>query len=180
MDSFEITKIGGAITGALMIFLAVTIVVSGVYGPGGHHGHHEELAFAIAVDESASAAVEEEEEEVPIGVLLASADLGEGEKVFRKCSTCHSAEAGGGNKVGPALYGVFGREKNALGDFSYSGSLPAGQWGFEEMNAFLLSPKDYAPGTSMAFRGLKKPEDRANVIAWLNEQSDAPLPIPAE
>lgn len=119
--------------------------------------------------------------EVPIATLLASADVAKGEKVFAKCSSCHSINSGGANGIGPNLYGVLGKPHAAVAGFAYSDALKgkSGPWTFDEMNAWLTSPKAYAEGTKMSFAGLGKPEDRANLMAWMNTQTGSPLPLPA-
>ena len=117
----------------------------------------------------------------PIAFYLASADPAKGEQVFKKCAACHNAEKGGPNALGPNLWAVLGKPHGHVAGFAYSDALKgvAGNWDWDSMNAWLISPKKYAPGTKMTFAGLSKPEDRANLIAFLNAQSDAPLPLPA-
>jgi cytochrome c len=113
--------------------------------------------------------------------LLASADPAAGEKVFGKCKACHNAEKGGPNQVGPNLWGVIGRPIASHEGFSYSQALAAhsgGTWTYDELNTYLTSPKSWAPGTKMTFPGLSKPEERANVIAYLRSKSDSPPPLP--
>ena len=119
--------------------------------------------------------------EVPIATLLASADVAKGEKVFAKCSSCHSITSGGANGIGPNLYGVLGKPHASVAGFAYSDALKSksGPWTFDEMNAWLTSPKAYADGTKMSFAGLGKAEDRANLMAWMNTQTGSPLPLPA-
>lgn len=119
----------------------------------------------------------EEQGEDPIGVLMASADATAGEKIFQKCTACHSIEKGGANGVGPNLYGIMGKPHAAVAGFSYSEALSGigANWGFDEMDAWLKSPKRYASGTKMSFAGLSKGEDRAAIILYLNQNSDAPL-----
>ncbi|AOG00935.1 MULTISPECIES: c-type cytochrome [unclassified Blastomonas] len=119
--------------------------------------------------------------EVPIATLLASADVAKGEKVFAKCSSCHSINSGGANGIGPNLYGVMGKPHASVAGFAYSDALKSksGPWTFEEMNKWLTSPKAYADGTKMSFAGLGKAEDRANLMAWMNTQTGSPLPLPA-
>ena len=118
--------------------------------------------------------------EKSIGELLAQADPAAGEKVFGKCKACHGAESGGANKVGPNLWDVVGRAKAAAPGFSYSAALSGkgGEWTYENLNAFLAAPKEYAPGNKMTFAGLKAADDRAAVIAWLRTRSDTPKPLP--
>lgn len=99
-------------------------------------------------------------------------DVEAGEKVFRKCMACHAVGEDAVNKVGPILNGVIDRQVAAVPDFTYSDVLvemgAAGTvWTVEEMDAFLAKPRDYAKGTKMSFAGLRKDEDRANVIAYL-------------
>lgn len=115
-----------------------------------------------------------------IGPLLASASLEAGEKTFKKCKACHTIDKGGANKVGPNLWNVVGADRAGRDGFKYSDAFTGldGNWGYEELNAFLTKPKDYAPGTKMAFAGIKKAGDRAAVISFLRAQSDAPAPLP--
>jgi cytochrome c len=119
--------------------------------------------------------------EKPIAFYLASADPAKGAEVFKKCAACHTDTKGGGNGVGPNLWGVLGKPHGHVAGFPYSDALKgvAGNWDWDSLNSWLTSPKKYAPGTKMTFAGLSKPEDRANVIAYLNTTSDGPLPLPA-
>jgi len=120
--------------------------------------------------------------EKPIEFYLASADPAKGADVFKKCAACHNAENGGPNALGPNLWGVLGEPigQGAHG-FAFSDALKSkgGTWNWDNLSQWLKSPKAFAPGTKMTFAGLSKPEDRANVIAYLNKQSNGPLPMPA-
>ena len=111
--------------------------------------------------------------------LLASVKAADGEKVFKKCAACHSIAKGGGNKIGPALWSVLGRRAGSQADYKYSKAMIAygKKWTFEEMNNFLIKPKDWIKGTKMSYVGLKKPEERAAVILYLNTNSDNPLSL---
>ncbi len=127
-------------------------------------------ALKIATDEDVDvASTVAVEEEVDIMTLIASADAGAGEKVFKKCVSCHSIEAGAAHKVGPNLNGVVGRAVASASGFSYSDALASvdGDWTPERLASFLESPKNFAPGNKMTFRGLSKPEQRAAVIVYL-------------
>ncbi|MCB2077775.1 MAG: cytochrome c family protein [Novosphingobium sp.] len=127
----------------------------------------------------------EGEAEVPLATLLAAADPAKGESVFKKCTSCHTINQGGANGIGPNLHGVMGEGVGVgAGGFAFSDALKGvgGTWGFDNMNEWLKSPKAFAPGTKMTFAGLSKPEDRANLMVYLNSQgSNLPLPAaPAE
>ena len=121
----------------------------------------------------------EEGEVQNIMALFASTNASEGAKIFKKCAACHSIAQGGGNKIGPALWGVIGRKAGSITDYKYSKALAAHAkiWTFEEMDGFLIKPKDWIKGTKMSFAGLKNEKDRAAVILYMNENSGNPLPL---
>ena len=113
--------------------------------------------------------------------LLAAADAGAGEKAAKKCTSCHTFDQGGANKIGPNLWNVVDKPIASVEGYKYSDALTgmAGDtWTFDSLDAFLAKPKDFAPGTKMSFAGLKKPEDRANLILYMRDQSDSPAPLP--
>ena len=114
-----------------------------------------------------------------IMAVFASTSATEGAKIFKKCAACHSIAQGGGNKIGPALWGVLGRKAGSVSDYKYSKAMAAHEkaWTFDEMNGFLIKPKDWIKGTKMSFAGLKDAKERAAVILYMNENSDQPLPI---
>jgi len=118
----------------------------------------------------------------PIEKLLQTASVEKGAAAAKKCAACHNAEKGGPNALGPNLWGLLGEPigQGAHG-FAFSDALKSkgGTWDWQNLSDWLHSPKVFAPGTKMTFAGLSKPEDRANVIAYLNQQSDAPRPMPA-
>ena len=117
----------------------------------------------------------------PIEFYLASADSAKGEQVFKKCTACHNADKGGANALGPNLWGVLGEPVGKGHGFPFSEALAGhgGTWDWNTLSDWLANPKKFAPGTKMTFAGLSNPEDRANVIAFLNAHSDSPLPLPA-
>ena len=144
----------------------------------------EKSAYQVASISSDADTTSAEESSVSsesgnIMALFASVSAAEGEKVFKKCAACHSIAEGGANKIGPALWGVIGRKSGSVANYKYSKALAAHSknWSFEEMNGFLIKPKEWIKGTKMSFAGLKNAKDRAAVILYMNENSSNPLPI---
>lgn len=183
MDSFEFNKIAMAVLGTVFLVMGLNFAADGLF----YSKNPEQKGYAIEVAEVDTGSESEEPAGPaydPVEPLLASADLGAGEKVFKKCSACHDVNAGGANKVGPALYQVVNRDIASVDGFSYSGALNAygegKQWTYEELNGFLWKPKTYVKGTSMGFGGVKKVEDRANLIAYLRSQAASPAELPAQ
>ena len=180
MDSFELNKIIGAILLVALLVIGIGKVSNLVF----KINKPEKSNYKVELDvETAETKADEEpvqREIVDIAALLSTGDLAHGEKVFKKCSACHSIKSGGGNKIGPALYNVVGRKVGILDDYKYSKALAKYEknWSFEELNGFLLKPKDWIKGTKMAYAGLRKEKDRASVILYLNKYSDSPLPLP--
>nr|WP_319248240.1 cytochrome c family protein [uncultured Celeribacter sp.] len=169
-DTMTLVKIVGGFCGTLALFVIAFLAGDSIYGMKAtdHDGEHVQ-AYVISTGEDD--AVEEDVVEVSFDELLASADVGRGEKVFAKCKACHKVD--GTNGTGPHLDGVFGREVASVGDFSYSDPMMAhgGAWTPEALNEFLADPKGVVPGTKMTFAGLKKIEDRANLVAYLQSIS---------
>jgi cytochrome c len=166
------------LSGGQQLFAAV--LVAGIVGTGSavfseilyHPEELDEPAYKIEVAnaaEGAGAGGPAVAEEQPVAVLLASADVAQGEKTAKKCGACHSFEKGGANKVGPALYGVVDRDIGGVEGYTYSAILSEkpGNWDYEALNGFLKSPKDWAKGTKMAFSGIEKETERAGVIVYL-------------
>ena len=116
----------------------------------------------------------------PIETLLASANVKEGEQTAKECELCHNLGKGQGNKIGPDLYGVVGRPVASEAGFNYSAPLKAkgGAWTFDALNTWLTNPRADVPGTLMTFAGISNEKQRADVIAYLNSNSDKPLPLP--
>jgi cytochrome c len=140
-------------------------------------------AYPIEGVADASPAVAAKPAEIePVGPLLVKADIDHGAQIARQCQACHNFAKGGPNMVGPNLYGVVGGPHDHKADYSYSDAMQAfvGNWDYESLNKFITKPQDYVKGTKMGFAGLKKIQDRADVIAWLRTQADTPVPLPAE
>ena len=168
------------IAGWVLFAGIVALGSSIVAGETFHSERPEEMGYPIegVVQEGEGAA----EAEKPIAFYLATADAAAGEQVFKKCTACHNADKGGANALGPNLYGVMGEgigKGHAGYAFSPALSGVGGSWTWDTMSAWLASPKKFAPGTKMTFAGLSNPQDRANVMAFLNSRSDAPQPMPA-
>jgi len=115
-----------------------------------------------------------------IGALLAAADIGAGQKAFKKCKSCHSADKGGKNKVGPNLWDIVGNAKASKQGYKYSGALKGlgGEWTYNDLDGFLANPRGFAKGTKMSFSGVKKEGQRATLIVYLRSLSDQPKPLP--
>ena len=130
--------------------------------------------------EAVSGAAPKEEVIEPISLFLANASLEKGEKLFKKCSACHNYEKDSANKVGPNLWNLINRPKANVEGFAYSKALAeyGGEWGYEELAEFLYKPKKFVKGTKMNFAGLKKVQDRANIVLFLREQAENPVPLP--
>ncbi len=180
MDSFELNKIIAAILMVALLVIGIgklSDVIFHVEKPK-TPGYSVELEQATTMDTVASS--DTAEEKVDIAALISLGDLAIGEKVFKKCSACHSIVKGGKNNIGPALYNVVGRKVGSVSDYKYSKALAAydNAWTFEELNGYLIKPAKWIKGTKMAFAGLRKEKDRASVILYLNQNSDNPLPLP--
>ncbi len=181
MDSFELNKIMGAVLGTLMFVMGVGFLAEAIYHPIEDRGP----GYALPEPEVADAgAAEEAAPEVPLGVLLASASADRGAAAVRKCQSCHNFGEGEPNKQGPNLYHIVGASEAHLEGFAYSDALLAHKaagdtWTYENLNAFLTNPKAYAPGTKMSFAGVRSPEERADILAYLQTLSPEPVPFPA-
>jgi cytochrome c len=168
--------IAGWVLGAGIVALGATIITGEIYKAE----RPKTMGYPIeGVSDKAEAGAAAEQ---PAAFYLASADPAKGAEVFKKCTACHNADKGGANGTGPNLYGVVDQPigHHAPG-FSYSPALTAkgGNWTWDNLFTWLKSPRDFAQGTKMTFAGLSSPQDRANVIAFLNSKSDAPKPMPA-
>jgi cytochrome c len=189
MSSFELNKVLGAVLIAVLVLVVIgkigdNLVTTGGGHVGGHGGGHGDATvtaktsvkkvnpLAVKVDEPAT--------EMNIAAALEIADPAKGKRVFGKCKACHTVANGGKNGIGPNLWNIVNRAPGSADGFKYSKAL-AGMstkiWNYENLNAFLLKPRNYAKGTKMTFAGLKKDRDRANVITYLRSLSDSPAPL---
>ena len=166
--------IAGWVLFAGIVALGSSIVAGEVF----HQERPERMGYPIE-------GVEQEGEdgaaaEQPIAVYLAQADAAKGQQVFNKCTACHTVTPGGPNQLGPNLHGIMGAPLAAKPGFAYSPALKekGGTWTWEAMSEWIKNPKAFAQGTKMTFAGLSNPQDRANLLVWLNSQGSN-LPLPA-
>ena len=174
MDSFEINKIITAILVTVLLVFGISKTADFLFHVKKTNvkGYKVEITTPKATQASSEA-------QIDLPALLAMGNIDHGAKIFKKCAACHSITEGGANKIGPALWGILGRTAGSLPDYKYSKAMAAysKNWSFEEMNGFLLKPKEWIKGTKMSFAGLKKAKDRAAVILYMNENTNSPLPL---
>ena len=173
MNSFEINKIVAAILVTILIVFGIGKISDIIFNVKNKN------VVAYKVEAPEGSLVTATESSVDLSSLLALGDVAHGAKVFKKCAACHSIAEGGGNKIGPSLWGVLGRSVGSIPDYKYSKAMAAHSknWSFEEMNGFLIKPKGWIKGTKMSFAGLKNAKERAAVILYLNENTNSPLSL---
>ncbi|MBB3893175.1 cytochrome c [Phenylobacterium haematophilum] len=179
MSDLTFNKVAGAVLATGLAIVGLREISSGVFAP-----HPvEKPGYAIEVAEEAGAGGAAAEAPIDWGTVLPTADIKAGEAVFAKCKSCHTIEAGGPNGTGPNLHGILGKKSGQHAGFAYSPAMiehgTHGVWTFQETSEFLKAPQKHLPGTKMTFVGLKKAEDRINLLAYLNTQgSNLPFPAP--
>jgi cytochrome c len=176
MSSLEGNKIAAAILVGGMITLSVGIITDFIYPA--HQG--AEVAHEGGAEGGGAPTPKPAAPLDPVLGLIANADVAKGETVAKKCQTCHTFDAAGANKVGPGLYGVIGRVGGTHEGFAYSEPMKAHSkpWTFADLNHFIARPKEFIPGTKMSFPGIPDAQDRADLFAWMNQQSANPAPMP--
>lgn len=180
MDSFEFNKMAGAVLGTALLVFGLNELRGMIY----HGEAPEKPGMVIEVAETGTGTeTTPEVAAVPLAELLAKADPVKGEAQHKACLACHDFNKGGPNKTGPELWDVVERPIAGKPDFAYSPSLKehaADKWTFENLNKFLANPRGFAPGTKMAFAGIKRDQPRADLLAYLRTLSDAPKPLPTQ
>ncbi len=180
-SSLESNKIAAAVLTAGVVAMLSGFVAELLYHPQVELDENSYVVAASDGGEAPMAAAAAAPALEPLGALLAAADPAAGEKVAKKCTACHSLDDGGPNKVGPTLYDIVNRPIGGHAGFGYSdvlAGMSSDTWTYENLNAFLAKPKDFAPGTKMSFAGLKKTGDRANLVAFLRSLSGSPAALP--
>jgi cytochrome c len=176
MNSFELNKILGAVLGTILILLAVHLGAQGLFATEKPAKPGYEIVVAKAGAKAAP-----KKAETPLPVLLAHADVDKGKRIAKQCEACHTFEKGQPNKIGPNLYDVVESQvAEGRGGYKFSDALKkkGGKWTYKDLFEWIKDPRGYAPGTLMTFAGIKSPEQRADVIAYLRTLSDSPKPLP--
>lgn len=181
MNGFELNKIAASIFLAGLIAMVAGTVADVLYHPVEKvekRGYQVEVADAPAASGAPAGP-----QIMKLGELLAKASAEAGKEVAKKCVACHTFDKGGPNKVGPNMWGIVNNKKAHIDGFAYSDAIKnftgSKQWGYEELAKFLHAPKKYMPGTKMAFAGISKEEDLANLIAYLRSQGDSQPALPS-
>ena len=179
-DPLFVNKVTAAVLSAGLLAMVAGFISDVIYKPV----PATKPGFVIAADESGGAttpvAAAQPAPPQPIAPLLASASVENGEKVAKKCVSCHTFTKGGANKIGPNLWDIVGAKPAHIDGFAYSRAMRGmdTDWDYEALNLFILKPRDFLKGTKMSFAGIKKASDRADLIAYLRSLSDNPKPMP--
>jgi len=173
-DDLLLNKILGALLGSLLVWQVSVHIGDMLYRPQ----ELETAAYVIDVPQSAGPGGEAAAVSLPN--LLADASPENGARIAKKCASCHSFDKGGRNGTGPNLWGIVGAKRAHLDSFNYSNALESlgGIWDYQSLFEFLANPKKFLPDTSMTFIGLPKAKDRADILAYLQQQGDDPVPFP--
>lgn len=180
MSDLTFNKVAGAVLATGLAIVGLRELSASIFT----HDKVEKPGYAIQVAEEAGGGGAAAADAPPDwGTVLPAADVAAGQAVFAKCQSCHTITNGGANGTGPNLWGVVGNKPGAHAGFAYSpamqefgGKQPV--WDYEHLYEFVKAPQKYINGTKMSFVGLKKQEDRINLIAYLHAQGST-LPIPA-
>jgi cytochrome c len=179
MSDLTFNKIAGAVLATGLAMIGLGQLSAGIYGSEAP----KKPGYLVEVVEESGGAAAVADTPPDWGTVLPTADVAAGQAVFAKCSSCHSIVQGGPNGTGPDIWGVVGRKPGSHGGFAYSTGMTEfggkqAVWDYDHIYEFLKGPQKYISGTKMSFVGLKKQEDRINVIAYLRSQGGT-LPVPA-
>lgn len=176
MNSFEWNKIFAAVIATALFVMVITTISENAF----HTDEGGKPAFTIEVETADAATPVVEEEGPTLAELLAGGDAARGAGQFAKCKACHTTEKGGRDGVGPNLYGVVGRGVAAVDGFRYSSVLASqnANWTWELLDQWIASPKKTFNGTTMAFAGIRKEGQRADLLAYLRTLADVPVDLP--
>jgi cytochrome c len=175
MDSYELNKVAGAVLVAGIIAMVIGLLGDSlVPKPAIAPGSGTAARAPAGAPPPTAAAFE------PVTALLAKASVAEGAKAAKKCAACHTFDQGGPNRVGPNLYDIVGAKAAQRAGFAYSKPMAgmSDAWTYETLDKFLFKPTATVPGTKMAFAGLSKTQERADLIAYLRSLSASPKPLP--
>ena len=184
MNSFYFNKVAGAVLASLLVLVGVNTAIHLFYPKGTANLSSGRIVVApesAAPAPATAAPATPEEKEPPVESLMASANVEAGQNAAKACGACHNFAKGAGAKVGPDLYGVVDRNIGSEPGFSYSSALQqrnSEKWTFQNLYEWIKNPKTFIPGNNMGFAGIKNPQERANIIAFLDKQSEHPVPLP--
>jgi cytochrome c len=177
MNSFELNKVLGAILGTCLILLAIHLGAQAIFATE----KPEKPGYKIVVATAETGKPAPKKEETPLPVLLAHASVDKGKQIAKQCEACHTVAKGDPNKIGPNLYNIVDNHRGeGRGGFNFSAAMKkkGGKWTYEDLFKFIEDPRGFIPGTAMTFAGIKNPQQRADVIAYLRTLSDNPVPLP--
>ncbi|MGE3307635.1 MAG: cytochrome c family protein [Rhizobiaceae bacterium] len=185
MDSFEINKVIGGLLATVFVVFSISLVSEALFAAP----VPEKPGFIIEAAEGDAHGGDNAGGQQPAGPesiipLLASADPTKGADIFKRCVSCHTIDKGGANKTGPNLWGIVDRPIASHEGFGYSKGMKdfvaAGNehWDYNHLDHFLFAPKAYVKGTAMGYAGVKKTDERANLVAYMRTMADAPVPLP--
>jgi len=170
MDSFEFNKIAAAILVTALLVIGVNEIGNSIFAvkKPARPGYIIEGVATTQSDKKDEG--KKEQKLADIKVLLASANIGAGENTFKKCTACHSNNKDGAVKIGPPMWGIVGKKAGSHPNYKYSSAMVAygKNWTVDELNEYLYKPAQYVKGTKMAFAGIEKDQERADLIAYLN------------
>lgn len=183
MDSFEWNKIAGWVLAAFLVIMGIATATGTIFAPHKPKKPGYDVCANNSCEAEASAGgAADAAPAYDLGTLLAAADATKGEATFKKCATCHSIDKGGANKTGPNLWNILRRNHASAPGFAYSDGVKAKAaeaYTYDSLNHWIESPKTAVPGNKMSFGGLRKPEERADLLAYLNKMGDSPVAFPA-